>query len=323
MSKKSRIFLVGGTGTIGRASVQALIARGHEVVCFLRNPEARNNPALAGATLRFGDVMDAASLERDGFQGEHFDVVVSTLASRTGVARDAWAIDYKAHAQLLQVAKAAAVPHMVLLSAICVQKPLLAFQHAKLAFEQELIASGLAYSIIRPTAFFKSLSGQVERVKAGKPYLIFGDGRLTSCKPISDDDLGYFIADCVSDESKRNQILPIGGPGDALTPREQGELIFAALGREPKFKSVPLGLLKSARAVLSLLGRFNQSLADKAELAGIGLYYASESMLVLDPSTGEYDAMRTPSTGKDTLAQHYARLIKGEIADDRGEHAVF
>lgn len=323
MSETRRIFFLGGTGSIGRAAVRVLVARGHDVVCFLRNPAAKGNALLAGAELRFGDVTDQTSVERDGFRGEQFDVVVSTLASRTGVARDAWAVDYKAHAQILHVARAQGVPQMVQLSAICVQKPVLAFQHAKLAFEQELIASGLNYSIIRPTAFFKSLSGQVERVRAGKPYLMFGDGRLTSCKPISDDDLGAFIADCVTDETKRNQILPIGGPGEAITPREQGEMIFSALGYEPKFKSVPLGLLKSARNILSFLGRFNQSLADKAELAAIGLYYASESMLVFDPSTGRYDAQRTPSTGTDTLAQHYARLISGEISDDRGEHAVF
>ena len=37
----------------------------------------------------------------------------------------------------------AGVSQVVLLSAICVQKPLLAFQHAKLAFEKALIESGL------------------------------------------------------------------------------------------------------------------------------------------------------------------------------------
>jgi divinyl chlorophyllide a 8-vinyl-reductase len=54
----------------------------------------------------------------------------------------------------------------VLLSAICVQKPLLEFQRAKLKFEAELQATAeadpsLTYSIVRPTAFFKSLGGQV------------------------------------------------------------------------------------------------------------------------------------------------------------------
>ncbi len=41
--------------------------------------------------------------------------------------------------------------HFVLLSAICVQKPLLAFQKAKLAFEAHLLEQGLTYSIVRPT----------------------------------------------------------------------------------------------------------------------------------------------------------------------------
>ncbi|MCD7462626.1 hypothetical protein HAX54_048970 [Datura stramonium] len=68
------------------------------------------------------------------------------------------------------------------------------------------------YSIVRPTAFFKSLGGQVELVKDGKPYVMFGDGKLCACKPISEQDLASFIADCVLKEDKINQVLPIGGP---------------------------------------------------------------------------------------------------------------
>ena len=52
---------------------------------------------LPGAELRFGDPTDPASLARDGFRGEAFDVLVSCLASRTGTPRDAWAIDHDAH----------------------------------------------------------------------------------------------------------------------------------------------------------------------------------------------------------------------------------
>lgn len=323
MTQAKRIFLLGGTGTIGRATVRALVARGHEVVCFLRNRDAINHPALAGAELRFGSILDRSSLEQDGLCGERFDAVLSTLASRTGLARDAWAVDYQAHRQMLDVAREAAIPQMVLLSAICVQKPRLAFQHAKLAFEKELVESDLTYSIVRPTAFFKSLSGQVSRLRSGKPYIMFGDGSLTSCKPVSDRDLAAFLADCLNDPCKANKILPIGGPGEAITPRQQGELIFAALGQKPKFRSVPLALLTGAHGLLSALGSVSQSFADKAELAAIGLYYASESMLVLDPVTGRYDPQLTPSTGQDTLASYYADLVSGLVRDDRGDHAVF
>ena len=326
-----RVFVLGATGTIGCATVRAMVRRGHEVVCFVRTRAGAggmlapddSGKLLEGASVRFGDVTDAASLARDGFRGERFDALVSCLASRTGAPKDAWAIDHAAHVTALAVAKAAGVAHMVLLSAICVQKPRLAFQHAKLAFETALIESGLTYSIVRPTAFFKSLSGQVDRVKRGKPFLVFGDGTLTACRPISDDDLGDYIAQCLEDESRHNRILPIGGPGEAVTPRQQGAHLFALLQREPRFKRVPVALLDAIVWILGTLGRISPTLTEKAELARIGRYYATESMLVLDPATGRYDAAATPSTGSDTLFEFYARLLRGEASVERGDHAVF
>ena len=326
-----RVFMLGATGTIGRATVRALVQRGHEVVCFVR-PRAGAAGALAqhdsarllpGATLRFGDVTDPSSLARDGFQGESFDALVSCLASRTGAPEDAWAIDHQAHLHALAGARAAGVTQVVLLSAICVQKPLLAFQQAKLAFERVLVDSGMDYAIVRPTAFFKSLSGQFERVRQGKPFLVFGDGTLTACKPISDDDLGAFLAECLDHPERRNRVLPIGGPGPAITPRQQGEQLFALLGRPPRFRQVPVALLNAIIAVLATLGRVAPALAAKAELARIGRYYATESMLVLDPATGRYDADATPSTGTTTLFDFYAGLASGRAAPDRGDHAVF
>lgn len=250
-------------------------------------------------------------------------MLVSCLASRTGSPRDAWAIDHQAHINALAQAKAAGVSHMILVSAICVQKPLLAFQHAKLAFEAALISSGLTYSIVRPTAYFKSLAGQIDRVKNGKPFLVFGDGTLTACKPISDRDLAAFIAGCIEDETRHNCILPIGGPGPAITPREQGEMLFAQLNRPIRFKSVPVGFLDVIIKSLALAGRVVPAVADKAELARIGRYYATESMLVLDPATGRYDAALTPSTGSDTLRAFYERVLAGDEQVARGDHAVF
>jgi divinyl chlorophyllide a 8-vinyl-reductase len=326
-----RVFVIGATGTIGQATVRALLRRGHDVVCFVR-PRAGvggqlssedSEKLLRGATVRVGDVCDSASLARDGFRDERFDVLLSCLASRTGTPKDAWAIDHQAHVLALEAAKAAGVTQVVLLSAICVQKPLLAFQHAKLAFEKTLVESGISYSIVRATAFFKSLSGQIERVRAGKPFLVFGDGTLTACKPISDDDLGDYLAGCVDNPERRDRVLPIGGPGEAITPREQGERLFALLGRPARFKRVPVALLDTIIAVLGLLGRVLPPLAEKAELARIGRYYATESMLVWDAAASRYDAASTPSAGHETLLDYYGRLVRRETVVERGDHAVF
>ncbi len=329
----ARVLMLGATGTIGRATVRALVQRGHEVVCFVRpragvkGQLAPDDSArlLAGAMVRFGEVSNPDSLSRDGFRGERFDAVVSCLASRTGDPKDAWAVDHQVHVSALAAAKRAGVGHFVLLSAICVQKPLLAFQQAKLAFETQLQASGLNYSIVRPTAFFKSLSGQVERVRQGKPFLLFGDGTLTACKPISDNDLGNYLADCLEIEMPhlRNRVLPIGGPGGAITPRQIGEHLFALLGQAPHFRQVPVALLDVIIGVLGAAGHVVPALAAKAELARIGRYYATESMLVLNPQTGRYDAAATPSAGTETLWEHLANVVNGAAAPERGDHAVF
>ncbi len=330
-SSAQRIFVLGATGTIGRATVRALVNRGHHVVCLVR-PHAgvRGHLApadsvrlLAGAEVRFGGVSEPASILRDGFKGERFDAMVSCLASRTGVPEDAWAIDHLANCHALAAARQSGVAHVVLLSAICVQKPLLGFQHAKLAFEKALVESGLKYSIVRPTAFFKSLSGQVERVKRGKPFLVFGSGTLTACKPISDDDLANFMADCLDDESRWNCVLPIGGPGAAITPLQQGEYLFSLLGRPPRIRRVSVRLLDAIVCVLSASGGLSPALAKKAELARIGRYYATESMLLWRPATLCYDAAATPSTGTQTLFEYYATLVNGAAGPERGDHAIF
>ena len=80
--------------------------------------------------------------------------------------KDSWNIDYQATMNALEAAREKGASHFVLLSAICVQKPLLEFQHAKLKFETALQAAGdITYSIVRPTAFFKSVAGQVNLLK--------------------------------------------------------------------------------------------------------------------------------------------------------------
>ncbi|MFO1192876.1 MAG: NAD(P)H-binding protein [Rhodoferax sp.] len=323
-----RVLLLGATGTIGRATARALLRQGHAVVCLVRprsGAPAREavQVQLAGATVRWCDVTDPASIARDGLCGERFDALVSCLASRTGVPADAWAVDHRANLHALHAAKAAGVSQVVLLSAICVQKPLLAFQQAKLAFERTLIDSGLIYSIVRPTAFFKSLSGQVARVQQGRPFLVFGDGLLTACKPISDDDLAQYLADCLHDPQRQRCILPIGGPGPAITPRDQAAALARLLGRPVPVRQVPVALLRTIAGGLGLAGRLLPALAVKAELARIGCYYATESMLVFDAQRGCYDADATPSTGTQTLWDYYAQLLRGEATLERGEHAVF
>ena len=313
----ARVMLFGVTGTAGAAVAQALVAAGHSVMGITRHP------VQTFVETRTVDIIDPHSLARHGFCGQRFDVVISCMASRSGTAKDAWNVDYRANSTALTVGLDHGVEHFIYLSAICVQKPRLAFQQAKRAFEATLCASGVRYSIVRPTAFFKSLSGQLRRMRAGKPYLMFGDGRLTACKPISDRDLAEYIVGCVENGARHDKILPLGGPGPALTPVIQGKMLARALGQPFAPRCVSPRIFKIAAAGLTPMGWVSTTMAQKAELARIGHYYATESMLVWDAQKRCYSANATPEFGSDTLQDHYKALAQSGAEVHLGAQAVF
>ncbi|MEM8773591.1 MAG: NAD(P)H-binding protein [Pseudomonadota bacterium] len=314
-----RVVLLGASGTIGRAVLQELLARGHSVTAPVRSSSSLQvtHPALR---------ILKGELSEQSFLSEvlsETDAIVSCIASRTGVGEDAWAVDYGLNHAALEVAKAVCTPQFILLSAICVQRPKLEFQKAKLAFEKELQASDLDYSIVRPTAFFKSLSGQIERLRAGKPFLVFGDGTLTSCKPISDEDLARFIVACLCNPACQRRVLPVGGPGPAMTPLDQGKALAEALDVTLKTRSVPPAMMNVVASMLSLAGLISEKARQKAELARIGHYYGTQSMLLWDEKNGRYSTEITPEYGKDRLQDYFQKLATGDETLERGEHAVF
>lgn len=85
----------------------------------------------------------------------------------------------------------------------------------------------MTYSIVRPTAFFKSVSGQLERLQQGKPFLMFQGS--TRANPIAESDLATYIVDCISEPSRWNQVLNLGGPDRPLTKEEQGKVRTVAM----------------------------------------------------------------------------------------------
>ena len=104
----------------------------------------------------------------------------------------------------------------------------LKLQQAKLEFENRLAEqSEMTYSIVRPTAFFKSVSGQYESILQGNSYVLFGDGAATQCNPIAEEDLATFMCDSALEEYKEHRwgkILNVGGPDGPLTNKMLGEV---------------------------------------------------------------------------------------------------
>tara|TARA_B100000925_G_scaffold1359_1_gene1053 strand:- start:2375 stop:3328 length:954 start_codon:yes stop_codon:yes gene_type:complete len=297
----TKIFVAGSTGYIGKNVVKYALDNGFDVVTAKRHSD--NKPGQLNKKLK---VIKISNNDNNWIADlEKVDVIISCLASRTGEPKDAHLVDYKLNCLLLEKAKALKCSQFILLSAICVQKPRLAFQFEKLAFEEELKKSGLNFSIVRPTAYFKSLSGQIENIKKGKPYVYFGDGQITQCNPISEKDLSLYILSCIKDKTKWQKILPIGGPKQSITPKDIGKILFEIFEVSPKYKSFPTKILDAIRLLLLIISPFSNWAKNKSELIKIAKYYATESMLIWDEKKECYDANMTPSTGKDTLRDYF------------------
>ena len=316
-----RVLLAGATGYIGQAVLRELVAQGHEVVALVRPGRQLTTDVQDRVTRIEVSLTDDADWDQ---QVPPVDGVISCLASRSGAPRDARQVEFEANRKLLEYAERAAARHFVLLSAICVQMPRLAFQREKLKFEALLAESSVPATIIRATAFFRSLVGQVERVRAGKPFLLFSSGNTTACKPISDRDLARFMVSKLASPPSSTAVLPIGGPGPALTPQDQGRLLCETLGQPFRTTSLPPEMFDWIRWLISPLALVSQSVRDRMEFLRIAKFYATESMLCWDATAERYDAEATPEFGDDTLQAFYAGLASGEIAlPERGEHSLF
>ena len=316
-----RVLLAGATGYIGQAVLRELVAQGHEVVALVRPGRQLTTDAQDPVTRIEVSLTDDADWDQ---QVPPVDGVISCLASRSGAPRDARQVEFEANRKLLEYAERVTARHFVLLSAICVQMPRLAFQREKLKFEALLAESAVPATIIRATAFFRSLVGQVERVRAGKPFLLFSSGNTTACKPISDRDLARFMVSKLASPPSSTAVLPIGGPGPALTPQDQGRLLCETLGQPFRTTSLPPEMFDWIRWLISPLALVSQSVRDRMEFLRIAKFYATESMLCWDAAAERYDAEATPEFGDDTLQAFYAGLASGEIAlPERGEHSLF
>jgi divinyl chlorophyllide a 8-vinyl-reductase len=315
--------VAGASGYIGKSTVRESVRQGYKTIALVRDKskiESDEGQMLygqffEGAEVVECDVCDTAKLTETlkdiSSQGNgNIEAVISCLASRSGIKKDAYAIDYQATLNCLESGRAVDARHFVLLSAFCVKNPWLQFQQAKLKFEEALTAQNdMSYSIVRPTAFFKSVSGQLEVIQQGAPFVMFGDGEVTRCNPISEADLATYLIDCISDNTRKNKIINLGGPDEPLTMKTQGEMLYKAVGKEPNFFYAPLWLFDTIIDSLQWVSdTFNsEKFENAAELGRIGKYYAVEDMLTTDPDE---------KFGTMTLQEHYDKIaVEGQEYD--------
>jgi uncharacterized protein YbjT (DUF2867 family) len=245
------MFLVtGATGGLGRRIVGLLRQRDLPVRAFVRLTSRYGELEQRGAEVFIGDLLEERDIQK-ACKGVQY--VISTHGSNEFNRGKPEAIDYRANIDLIDAAKEAGVQHFVFVSVLGADRgyedaPVF---KAKWAVEQYLIASGLNYTILRPSGFASNLVSLAERFQQTGIYLLIGDPKIRT-SIVSTDDLARIAVESAIVEGARNQVLPVGGP-EALMREEIPQLFGRIFNREPLIINPPLGALDGVRALVGLV----------------------------------------------------------------------
>ncbi|WP_338494789.1 NAD(P)H-binding protein [Streptomyces sp. SJL17-4] len=213
------ILVTGATGNIGSALLKELHASGAGPLRGLTR-DASRAVFPGGVEAVEGDFAQPASL-KPALRGVRSLFLVSRLGS---------------DAEILEAASQAGVEHVVLVSSITVQThPHLGPAGENLAVEQLLKASGMAWTILRPTQFASnalmwaaSIRGH-ETVRA--PYA------ETALPTIHPADIAAVARVSLTEPGHHGRTYALTGP-EPVTARQQVEAIAAELGREVPFAEI-------------------------------------------------------------------------------------
>jgi uncharacterized protein YbjT (DUF2867 family) len=143
---------------------------------------------------------------------------------------------------IVTVALDAQVPHMVFSSvASADQQTGVPHFESKAIIENELVSSGLPYTIVGPTYFFDNALGGDNRIQAGILDLPLPPDR--PLQQLARSDLGAFVANVLRDpQSYAGQRIDLAS--DAVTPQRMAEVLSEVLGRTVRHEQTPLDSIR-------------------------------------------------------------------------------
>jgi Predicted nucleoside-diphosphate-sugar epimerases len=210
-----------------------------------------------GASIVKGDLRDPESLEF-GLRG--VTTVISAAHSMLGKGDSSSNIvDDEGVRALVDNAKLAGVENFIFVSVFgaSLDHPV-DFWRTKARMERYVRESGMAFTIIRPTAFMEMHAQELigKFVFKGQRVLLFGAGRNPR-NFVAAGDVAELVVRAVDDSSMRGEVIEIGGP-ENLTDRQVIAAFERASGKKAKVSSIPLSFL---RMVSLGLGRIHPGIS--------------------------------------------------------------
>ncbi len=269
-----RVLVTGGSGLLGRRTIDALTSRGHEVVALQRHHDDALTCAQVLADVRDADVVAATAAGCDALV--HGAAKVGVIGTR----EEFRAVNVGGTESVVAACRAAGLARLVVVSSPSVgyestptvgagaSTPITQRHdrswYSESKAEAELVAlaandRALAVTAIRPHAIWgpgdTQLVGRiVERARAGRLFVVGGGRALIDTTYVDNAAAALVVA--------AEQLTPAGAlagrafvvsNGEPLPLRSLLELICAAAGVPPPARDLPLGLARGLAGVAERL----------------------------------------------------------------------
>jgi NADH dehydrogenase len=263
-----RVAVIGGTGFVGGYLVDALLESGHEPALLVRaGSEAKVRRADA-CRITTGELSSAAAVKAalNGCDAVIYNVGILRENRRQGITFEA--LHFDGAVRVIDAARKAGIRRFLLMSANGLRRPGTPYQEYKLRAEEYVEASGLDFTIMRPSVIFGDPRGNMEiatqlyrdMIRLPFPAVGFHTGMRPAKGPVLmapvhvRDVAGAFVKS-LHDESTFGRCYELGGP-DVLSWTEMLRRIAAAVDKKKIILPMPIGLMKVGATLFDWLPFF-------------------------------------------------------------------
>ena len=258
-----RVMVTGASGFVGSAVVEELLARNYAVVALVNR-----HPLKVGtgqATTVQGDLFDNRALDQAMRGCDAVIHLVGIIMEKPIHGITFERIHFQGTNSVVDAAKRNGVKRFVHMSALGTRPDAVSNYHkTKFAAEEYLRASGLEWTIIRPSLIhgprgeFMQMEAKWARMKA-PPFLFmpyFGAGMLGrrgagKLQPVYVGDVARAFVDALEKRRTIGEVYPLAGPNQMTWPQMHHTASQAIVGRKRATMAVPVWY---ARALASAPG---------------------------------------------------------------------
>ncbi len=232
------ILVTGATGKTGHAVAKELAAHNIPFRVLVRNAEKGAALKDLGAEIAVGDMAEAATVS-DALRGINKAVLIMSNGED----------QLTNEKQFTDCAVAAGVKHLVKLSSMESEpgttKPIPAMH---VASEEHIKASGMNWTMIRPTFFTQNFLSVARTVKASNEIVLALGNAVVA--PTDIRDVAEVIRKVLTDDAHLNKSYDLTGP-EAMSLSQAAEKFSNVLGREIRYVAQPV---EDFRKVLTQVG---------------------------------------------------------------------